>query len=127
MRIGVALSDPARKLAVPLGTVTVGRPPGELRAIAALVQEHGVSLVVLGEPRSMDGTVGPRAKQAAAFAGALAEVIDVPVELQDERLSTVEGERRLREAGVGGRRRRSVIDAVAAQVILQAWLDARTG
>jgi len=124
VRIGVAISDPGRRLAVPLGTVQVGRPPGEMRAVADLVREHDVSLVVIGEPVSMDGVRRERATHAANFAQALRAVLAVPVALHDERLSTVEAERSLRGAGVDGRRRRSVIDAAAAQVILQAWLDA---
>jgi putative pre-16S rRNA nuclease len=127
VRIGVAISDPDRRLAVPLGTVQVGRPPGEMRAIADLVAEHDVSLVVVGEPVSLDGTRGPRASHAASFAEALRAFVRVPVELHDERLSTVEAERRLREAGVTARGRRGVIDAAAAQVILQGWLDAGRG
>jgi putative Holliday junction resolvase len=124
VRIGVAISDPERRLAVPLGTVQVGRPPGEMRAVADLVREHDVSLVVIGEPVSLDGVRRERATHAANFAQALRAMLTVPVALHDERLSTVEAERSLREAGVAGRRRRSVIDAAAAQVILQAWLDA---
>jgi putative Holliday junction resolvase len=124
VRIGVALSDPERRLALAFGTIQVGRPPGELRAVAALVAEHDVTAIVVGEPRSMDGSRGTRAEHAAAFADALRGAVAVPVLLQDERLSTVEGERRLREAGVRGPRRRAVIDAAAAQVILQSWLDA---
>lgn len=127
VRIGVAISDPERRLAVPVGTVQVGRPPGEMRAIADLVAEHGAVMVVLGEPVSMDGTRGTRASHAASFAGVLRAFLDVPVVLHDERLSTVEAERSLRAAGVTGRRRRSVVDAAAAQIILQAWLDAASG
>jgi putative Holliday junction resolvase len=123
VRIGVAISDPDRRLAVPLGTVHVGRPPGELRAIADLVAEHDVGLVVVGEPILLDGTKGDRAAHAANFADALRAFVQVPVTLHDERLSTVEAERSLRDAGVSGRRRRAVIDAAAAQVVLQAWLD----
>ena len=124
VRIGVAISDPERRVALPFGTVHVGRPPGELLAIAALVAEHEVTLVVLGLPLSMSGERGPRARLAAGFAEALRVVLTVPVEFQDERLSTVEAERSLREAGIKGRDRRAVVDAAAAQVILQAWLDA---
>jgi putative Holliday junction resolvase len=127
VRIGVAISDPDRRLAVSIGTVQVGRPPGEMRAIADLVSEHAVTLVVVGEPVSMAGDRGDRASMASNFAGALRAFLDVPLVLHDERWSTVEAERLLREAGVGGRRRRSVIDAAAAQVILQAWLDAARG
>jgi len=127
VRIGVALSDPDRRLAVPIGTVHVGRPPGELRAIADLVAEHGATLVVLGLPRSLDGSDGPAAGRARAFADALRAALSVPVLLHDERLSTVEADRSLAEAGVSSRERRAVIDAAAAQVILQAWLDAHRG
>ena len=123
-RIGVAVSDPERRLAVSIGTIHVGQPPGELKAVAALVGEHGISLVVLGLPLSMSGEAGPRAHHARQFAEALRAVLEVPVELQDERLSTVEAERELRAAGVKGRDRRVVVDRTAAAVILQAWLDA---
>ncbi len=127
-RIGIAISDPDRRLAVPLGTVRVGQPPGELKAIAALIDEHEVSRVVLGHPRSMSGQIGPRARHAEAFAEALRSVVGVPVDMHDERLTTVEAERNLREAGVRGRDRRAVVDRTAAAVILQSWLDTdRTG
>lgn len=124
VRIGVAISDPDRRLALPLGTVQVGRPPGEMRAIADLVREHEVTLVVIGDPVSLDGVRRERATHAANFAEAMRGLLDVPVALRDERLSTVEAERSLRDAGVNRKRRRSVVDAAAAQVILQSWLDA---
>ena len=124
-RIGVAISDPERRLAVPVGTVHVGRPPGELLAIARLVGERGATLVVVGLPLSLRGEHGVRAGHAVSFAEALRGVVDVPVELHDERLSTVEAERALAAAGTRGRERRKAVDASAAAVILQAWLDAR--
>ena len=123
-RIGVAVSDPERRLAIPVGTVHVGQPPGELKAIAALVGEHEVTQVVVGHPLAMSGASGASASQAEAFAGALRSILSVPVALQDERLTTVVAERSLREAGVRGRDRRAVVDRTAAAVILQAWLDA---
>ena len=122
-RIGVSISDPDRRVAMPIGTVQVGRPPGELRAIAAIVADNDAVLVVLGLPLSMSGDPGPSARRAQDFAGVLRTAIPVPVVLQDERLSTVEAEKTLREAGVKGRDLRSVIDRSAATVILQAWLD----
>jgi len=124
-RIGVAMSDPERRVAVPIGTVHVGQPPGELKAIAALVAEHDATLVVLGHPVSMQGGSGPRALLAESFADALRAVLTVPVELQDERLSTVEAGRNLAEGGRRGREARSLVDASAAAVILQSWLDRR--
>ncbi len=126
-RIGVAVSDPDRRLALPLGTVHVGQPPGELKAIAALVGDRGVTQVVVGHPLTMSGPPGARASQAEAFADALRAFLSVPVALQDERLSTVEAERSLRDAGVRSRARRAVVDRTAATVILQAWIDAHRG
>lgn len=123
-RIGVAISDPERRLAVPVGTIHVGQPPGELKAVAALVAEHDATLLVIGLPRSMSGDEGPRAALAREFGAALEAAVRLPIEFQDERLSTVEAERALREAGVTGRERRRVVDRSAATVILQAWLDA---
>lgn len=124
-RIGVAVSDPDRRVAVPHGTIRTGQPPGELKAVAALVDELGATAVIVGHPRSMSGASGPRAQQAEAFAEALREAVVVPVVLQDERLTTVEAERSLRASGVGGRRRRQVVDESAAALILGAWLDAQ--
>jgi putative pre-16S rRNA nuclease len=124
-RIGVAVSDPDRRLAVPVGTVRVGQPPGELLAVAALVQERGATLIVLGLPLSLRGDRGERAVHAESFAEALRNVVEVPVELHDERLSTVEAERALSAAGTRGLERRRAVDASAATVILQSWLDGR--
>jgi putative Holliday junction resolvase len=122
-RIGVAISDDERRLAVPLGTVRTGAP-ADLRAIADLVREHGATLVVVGHPLLLSGEAGEGAHHAERFAEALRALLPVPVVLHDERLSTVEAERALREAGASGRERRKVVDRSAATVILQSWLDA---
>ena len=119
----MAISDDARRMAVPLGTVRTGAP-ADVRAIADLIREHGVTLVVVGHPLLLSGEAGERAHHAERFAAAIGEALDVPVLLQDERLSTVEAERALRGSGAGGRDRRRTIDRSAATVILQAWLDA---
>jgi len=122
-RIGVALSDPERRQAIPIGTVHVGQPPGELRAIARLVVDHAVTAIVIGLPTTLAGTEGGAAAQARAFGEALGSFVAVPIAYQDERLSTVAAERALAEAGIRGQRRRHVVDRTAAAVILQAWLD----
>jgi putative Holliday junction resolvase len=122
-RIGVAISDDRRRIAVPLGTVRTGAPD-DLKAIADLVTEHGVTLVVVGHPLRLSGEAGERAHHAERFGQALEAFLDVPVLLQDERLSTVEADRALREAGSSGPERRRAVDRSAATVILQAWLDA---
>ena len=122
-RIGVAVSDDDRRMAVGVGTVPTGAPE-DIRAIMSLIDEYSATLVVVGLPLSMNGTRGSEAHKAEAFAGVLADLLRVPVELQDERLSTVEAERGLRDAGVAGADRRRAVDRSAAAVILQAWLDA---
>lgn len=122
-RIGVAISDDGRRLAVPLGTIRTGAP-ADLKSIAELVREHSVALVVLGHPLHLSGEAGERAHHAERFAEALRAILPMPVVLQDERLSTVQAERSLREAGVKGRVRRRHVDRSAATVILQSWLDA---
>jgi putative Holliday junction resolvase len=126
VRVGVALSDPDGMLATPLVTLARDAASGaDLRAIAALAAEHEVVGVVVGLPRSLSGAEGPAAVAAREFAAALAGTVDVPVELADERLTTVVAARQLRESGRKGRRQRSVIDQAAAVAILQGWLDAR--
>lgn len=124
VRIGVAISDPERRFAVPLGTIHTGAP-ADLKAIAELVREHDVGLVVVGHPLLLSGEAGDRARKAEAFAEAVRGFVTVPVVLQDERLSTVEADRALREAGASGRERRRAVDRSAAALILQAHLDAR--
>ena len=125
-RIGVAISDDRRRIAVPVGTVRTGAP-ADVKAIADLVHGHGVTLVVVGHPIHLSGEAGERAHHAERFAEALDAFLDVPVLLQDERLSSVEADRALREAGASGRERRRTVDRSAATVILQAWLDAAGG
>ncbi|MFM7718517.1 MAG: Holliday junction resolvase RuvX [Actinomycetota bacterium] len=125
-RIGVAISDPERRLAVPLGTVRTGAP-GDLRAIRSLVEEHGITLVVVGHPLLLSGEAGERAHLAERFAEALRSAVCVEVVLEDERLSTREAERALRESGRSGREVREAVDRSAATVILQAFLDRRRG
>ena len=124
-RIGVALCDSAGTLATPYEVVQrSGDHRRDHRRIAELVDEAGAEVVVVGLPLSLDGSAGPAAQGVEAEAVELREHLLVPVELWDERLSTVEATRRLQNAGVSGRKRRHVIDQVAATVILQSWLDA---
>ena len=127
VRVGVARSDPSGVLATPL--VTLRREPagdGDLAQIADLVSEHDVAGVVVGLPVTLAGREGASAAMAREYAQRLSRMIDpVPVELVDERLTTVAAERRLAQRGVRGRARRAVVDQAAAVEILQHWLDAR--
>lgn len=131
VRVGIAVSDASATLAVPLTTVhRSGDRDSEHRAIARLVTEEEVGLVLVGLPRNMDGSLGPAAQAAEAEAAELAAVVGVPVELVDERLTTVGADRLLR--GEGRRRRgaparRKVVDQTAAAVLLQGWLDGAGG
>jgi len=124
-RIGLALSDPTRSVAAPLDTLIHHERRKDLAAVAALARSHDVGRIIVGWPRNMDGTSGPAAKQAEAFAEALRRIVSVPVDLWDERLSTVAAERTLRDAGVRRDRRSLVRDQIAASLILQGYLAAR--
>jgi len=125
-RIGVAVSD--RSGTVASARTVLGRSGSrwqDYRRIAALVREEEAEIVVVGLPLSMNGGHGAAAKGALSEAQAIGSVVGVPVVTHDERLSTVTAERTLREAGLDGRKRRAVVDKVAAAVILQSWLDTR--
>jgi putative Holliday junction resolvase len=126
VRVGVAMSDPTGTLASPLETLKRAGDRSDMDRLAALVVEHEVSEVVVGEPRHLSGASGASARDAAAYARELAERIgDVPVHLVDERLSTVTAASSLRASGRDSREQRSVIDQAAAVVILQHFLDSR--
>ena len=126
VRVGVALSDATGTLASPLETIKRAKDESDLDRLAALVVEHEVTEVVVGEPRHLSGASGASANDATAYSRALAGRIgDVPVHLVDERLSTVTAAQSLREAGRDSRAQRSVIDQAAAVVILQHFLDSR--
>ena len=125
-RIGVAVSDLSGSVASPLTTVhRSSSRRHDHRAIAELVQVEEADVVVVGLPLSLDGTTGKAAKAATTEAGQLASVVGVPVEMYDERFTTVTAERGMLEAGLDARARRKVVDKVAAAVMLQAWLDHR--
>jgi putative Holliday junction resolvase len=124
-RIGVALSDPLGIAASPLPPLERVGPRRDLQGIRNLVETHEVGRVVVGLPIRMDGTRGVRAEAALEFAERLRAVLAVPVETWDERLSTVEAERRLVEADVRREHRRRVVDGVAASLVLQSYLDYR--
>ncbi len=126
VRVGVAISDPTGTLASPLETVQRARDESDLDRIAALVVEHEVTEVIVGEPRHLSGASGASAKEARAYSRALAGRIgSVPVHLVDERLSTVTAASAHRANGLDSRRQRPVIDQAAAVVILQAYRDAQ--
>ena len=125
VRVGIAVSDPEAILATPLRTLARDLDGGSDRAeISTIVSETAAVEVVVGLPRSLSGGEGPAADRARQYARALAEVIvPVPVRLVDERLTTVDAHRALRDSGVKGREHRGVVDQAAAVLILQSALD----
>ncbi|MDY7228416.1 Holliday junction resolvase RuvX [Hyalangium rubrum] len=122
--IGVAVSDGLGLTAQAITTVRRTNLKADLAELSELVREHEVSRIVVGLPLNMDGSEGPRAEASRKFAETAGQALGVPVEFWDERLSTVAAERTLLEADLTRAKRRQVIDQVAAQFILQGWLDA---
>jgi len=120
-RIGVALADGL--LAIPLTVLDRAGEESDMEKLLALAREHGVERVVVGLPRSMNGSIGQQAEKVLAFSGALAQHVDIPVDTWDERLSTVAAERMLLDAGMKREKRKGKRDAMAAAIILQAYLD----
>ena len=121
--IGIAVSDLLRSIATPRATVKRKKFTLDAQAVEAEIAQSGATGVVLGLPRNMDGSEGPRAQSTRAFARNFAARNDLPVLLWDERLSTVAAERALLEADTSRAKRAEVIDHVAAGVILQGALD----
>ncbi len=121
VRTGVAVSDELGMLAQPWKTLPGGDKA--LDAVVSAVGELKPSRVLVGLPRNMDGTYGPAAEHSRAFADQLRARIECTVDLWDERLTTVAAQRALRDSGRKARDQRGVVDQVAAQILLQSWLD----
>lgn len=121
-RVGVAVSDDLGMLAHPLETISVKTSDVKKR-ILALAAERGAQTIIVGMPRNMDGTYGPAATKAKEFIEALRISTEIKVIGWDERLTTVSAQRSLHEAGKNTKKQRPIIDQVAAQIILQGWLD----
>ncbi|MDR1014450.1 MAG: Holliday junction resolvase RuvX [Coriobacteriales bacterium] len=124
-RVGVAGGDTASGVALPVATIeTSGGQLADLPAFRRLVEDHGPKLLVVGLPLSLDGTEGAQAVRVRKVAGRLAERTGLPVVYQDERLTSVEAKRSLRQAGCTEREMRGKIDRVAASLILRAYFEA---
>ena len=123
IRIGVALSDELGVAAHPLCTLTRKNRKVDLIAISDLVSIHKVGRVVIGLPISLDGSIGPQAEKIQKFAKRLAQVIDIPIEFQDERFTTAEAEEILRDLNKDIEEQKELIDEVAAVIILTDYLN----
>jgi putative Holliday junction resolvase len=124
-RIGVALSDELLLTAQGMETILSGGAAKDIETIRAIVKDNGVSEVVVGLPLNMNGTYSGKTRQAAAFAQALSKAVDVPVKTWDERLTTAEVDRVMLASDISRAKRRRAVDKLAAQVILQSYLDSR--
>ena len=122
-RMGIAASDELGMLAHPLEFILAEPYDGFLKRLKEILAEREVEQIVVGMPRNMDGSYGPQALKVQDFVAALKNSVVVPVRTWDERLTTVTAERQLREAGVNAKAAKLKVDASAAAVILQAYLD----
>jgi putative Holliday junction resolvase len=120
---GLALSDPSGRFARPLEVVD--GEAGTLSRLLEIIPSEGVDRIVLGLPRNMDGSLGPKAKEALQLAERMRERLGIRVETWDERLTTLEAERYLEAEGFPRRRWKERINQIAAQILLQSYLDAQ--
>jgi len=121
--IGLALSDTSRIVATPMETLAKGKFKADAAKLLDLIEVHQIGGLILGLPRNMDGSEGPRAQSTRAFARNLSNLTNCPILFWDERLSTVAVERTLLEADASRKRRSEVVDKMAAAFILQGVLD----
>ena len=124
-RIGVAVSDPLNIIAQAVGTIQRKDIKSDLKKIADLVKEYRADKLVIGLPLNMNGTKGKSANLAIDFVEAVKKEIQVDVEMIDERLTSAQGERILLEADMSREKRKKNIDKIAAQLILQTYLDSK--
>ena len=121
--IGIAVSDLRRSVATPIHTVRRSKFTADAAELLAVLTERNIAGIILGLPLNMDGSEGPRVQSTRAFARNLIKLTELPITFWDERLSTVAAERALIEGDTSRKRRREVIDQVAAGYILQGALD----
>ena len=122
---GIAVSDPTGFLAGFTTTIDAYRPEVVAERVAALAKEHGVEELVLGYPKNMDGSLGPRAEKAEAMAELLKAATSLPVVLWDERRTTIDAHQILFNSGKNAKKRKKTVDAVAASLILEGYLTYR--
>ena len=124
-RTGLAVCDRTASLASPIGVIHDRTFDSILHKVAAAVVEYDVGMVVVGHPLNMNGSEGPRAKLCQSFAEKLGELVEVPVQLWDERGTTVSAIGYLNETDTRGKKRKEVVDAVAATIILESFMNYR--
>ena len=127
-RIGLAISDQSETIAGPVGTVSEDYLPKQLEKVCTIARAQKAEKLIVGLPKNMDGSEGNLGTQIRAFAQQLAQMLELPYEFIDERLTTVSAHQYLNTANVrGSKKRRNVVDTVAAVIILQNYLDKTKG
>lgn len=124
-RTGLAVCDKTEMLASPVGVIREYNIGKTLQKVADAAKECGAQLIIVGHPLNMNGTAGERAKKCEDFAKNLSELVEVPVRLWDERSTTVTAHQYLNDTDTRGKKRKAVVDAVAATVILESYLNYR--
>lgn len=127
VRIGLALSDEWHLIASPLEYVPAAPFAKLLERLRQLIREKEVGLILVGLPRNMDGSYGPAALRVQEFVAALRAALTVPIQTWDERLTSAQAQRLLVQGGVRRRDRKQQVDKMAAAILLQSYLDARSG
>lgn len=127
VRIGLALSDELHLIASPLEYVPAAPFAKLLERLRQLIREKEVGLILVGLPRNMDGSYGPAALRVQEFVAALRAALTVPIQTWDERLTSAQAQRLLVQGGVRRRDRKQKVDKMAAAILLQSYLDARSG
>ncbi len=122
-RIGLAVSDPAASIAFPAGFIVSHGRPQDVAALREVVEERGIARIVVGLPIHLDGRASPGSQAARSFADALGEATGLPVDLLDERWTSRAAERSLSETKGGRKKRREVVDSVAATLLLRTYLE----
>ncbi|MBM6867586.1 Holliday junction resolvase RuvX [Collinsella tanakaei] len=125
VRVGIAVSDRSGRVAMPVKVLPATEVVHIARSFRQIVEDHEPDVLVCGRPQTMAGTDGPQAERVMATAREIGRALDLPVVFADERLSSREAKRILREKGLTERKMRGKVDMVAASLFLQAWLDAQ--
>ncbi|NLN81908.1 MAG: Holliday junction resolvase RuvX [Clostridiales bacterium] len=123
VRTGIAVSDPTGFIASPYGTITQRNPDALVKQVAKIAKEQGAGQIVVGYPRNMDGSCGESARFSESFAALLETESGLPVKLWDERMTTMSAIGILNETDTRGKKRKEIVDTVAATIILQDYLD----
>ena len=126
-RVGVAISDPDERVASPVCVLAADEVLANGRSFRIVLADWEPDLFLCGLPMTLSGEEGPQAERVRGFAEAVAKRIGIPLEFADERLSSAEAKRSLREKGLSEKAMRGKVDMIAASIFLQSWLDARNG